>query len=453
MKRSLIITSTVMAAVLWCVASHAAEYRTDEIIVKFKASRPNASSAQVCPEPMPTVIAVEDADKAIAELMEEGAVEYAEPNYIIEAEDIPDDWPYAGMWPQISIESAWDFLASCERTGGVTVAVVDSGVDLRHPDLAGVLVDGYDFVSGDGTPEDNSGHGTKVCGVLGAIGANGYGIAGVAWNVDLAVMPLKFMDKDVDGKTTGTLSDAIKAIYFAVDHGADIINASWGFYERSRALDDALAYARSRGVLVVSSAGNKGQDNDTHDHYPSNSPQDNVVAVAALGTDGTLAPFSNYGAKNVDVAAPGAGIVTTMISGGYVSWVSGTSFSTPFVSGIAAMILACSPGMDPAVVRDVLVESCRSAPAAASFAIAGGGCVNAYEALLLAEDTDSLSKAASSGQDTQGSPDESGSSGSSGSGCVISAAAGAPSPGVLLLFAIWYVSLVLFRSLPARDPE
>src|SRR5208337_4025299 len=147
------------------------------------------------------------------------------------------------------------------------------------------LISGYDFANNDGTPEDDSGHGTKVCGILGAVGNNGIGIAGVDWDINIAIMPVKFMKLNDNGQTTGNLSDAVNAIYYAVDHGAQIINASWGFYESSSSLDDAIAYAKSKGVLFVASAGNNGQDNDTSVHYPSNCPYDNVIAVAAMDTD------------------------------------------------------------------------------------------------------------------------------------------------------------------------
>lgn len=450
------IAAWVLIVGLWCSFVHAAEYRAGEVIVKFAPSTKGAASAVVASEARPVVVAVDDVEAAVAELSKRDDVEYVEPNYIIEAEEIPDDWPYAGMWPQLSMEAAWDFVASCTQTSSVVVAVIDSGADLHHPDLEGVFVDGYDFVENDGYPQDNSGHGTKVCGVLGAVAGNGIGIAGVAWDVDLSIMPVKFMDKDEDGKTTGTLSDAIKAIYYAVDHGADVINASWGFYNRSGALDDAIAYARSKGVLVVASAGNKGQDNDAHDHYPSNSGLDNVVAVAALDTDGSLASFSNYGAKNVDVAAPGVGIVTTTINGGYVSWASGTSFATPFVSAISAMILSCAPGMAPGVVREVLVDACAAGPSSASFFVAGGGCVNAHSALVLAEENQALSRGGAtssdvtqSGSDSQVDAASSGSSGSSG--CMIEAASGGTPASFSLALVVVLASAVLFRIRPGVD--
>ncbi|HOJ12946.1 MAG TPA: S8 family peptidase [Deltaproteobacteria bacterium] len=455
MKGTRIVTASAIVLLLLASALHASSYRTDRIIVKFRQAVPGTASAVAALSSRPVAIAVDDAQKAIAELEASGEVEYAEPDYIIEAEEVPSDWPYRGQWAQLAIEQAWDLFSSSGGSSSVIVAVVDSGVDFSHPDLSGVLVKGYDFVAKDDVPEDNSGHGTKVCGVLGAVGGNGIGIAGVAWEVDLAVMPLKFMDTDSSGKTTGNLSDAIKAIYYAVDHGARIINASWGFYDYSRSLEEAIEYARSKGVLVVCSAGNKGQDNDVLDHYPSNYPQDNIVAVAALGTDGTLAAFSNYGVKNVDVAAPGVGLVTTTLNGGYASWVSGTSYSTPFVSGVAAMLLATDDTISPEEARDILIRSCSQSPQAASFAIAGLGCINAFEALALAGSHDETSSQDSGGEPSrtaEGSSDQGmddgGSSG--GSGCLISTAAPSPSIGMLLPVLL---TIVLFRTRRTGLPE
>lgn len=447
------ILTSVLVFVLCAIALHAAEYRTDEVIVKFKSKCPLTASALSISEERPIVLTVDNTDKAIKELEESGEVEYAEPNYIIEAESVPDDWPYAGQWSQLDIEDAWDLLAQSQPGSEVVIAVIDSGVDGGHPELQGILIDGYDFASNDGTPEDNSGHGTKVCGVLGAAGNNGSGIAGVAWDVDIAVMPVKFMDKNSDGKTTGNLSDAIESIYFAVDHGAQIINASWGFYDYSRALQDAFAYAQSKGVLIVASAGNKGQNNDLNDHYPSNYPLENIIAVAAIDTTGTLATFSNYGPKNVDIAAPGVGITTTTLNGGYVAWVSGTSFATPFVTGIAAMVLSQTPEIDYASLRQIIILSAGQTPSAGSNAIASGGCVNAYQALIFEEGSADTTKDISSGvgptQDAD-TPDTAIPGSASGGGCLIGTPHSSSLPFTMVLVMI---SIVLFRIHWRRDLE
>ena len=443
----------LLVFVLTAFSLNAAGYRTDEVIVKFKTKNPQGLSSEVASEERPVTMAVDDADKAINELKTSDEIEYVEPNYVIEAEAVPDDWPYKGQWSELGLESAWDLITQQGTGKKVVIAVIDSGVDVSHPDLQGRFISGYDFANRDGTPEDDSGHGTKVCGILGAVGNNGVGIAGVAWDVDIAIMPVKFMKLNNDGQTTGNLSDAVDGIYYAVDHGAQIINASWGFYEQSKSLDDAIAYAKSKGVLFVASAGNNGQDNDTSDHYPSNCPYDNVIAVAAMDTDGSIASFSNYGVKNVDIAAPGVGITTTTINGGYVSYASGTSFATPFVTGVAAMVLSQSPDMNYVTLRQIILSSATKTPSAGSSMVASGGCVNAYEALVAEGNTDtstSSTQDSSQTSDTSNAVSSAESGGGGGGGCLIETAhtAGAPFAAVLLM-----IMIVLFQVSRRKDLE
>ncbi len=441
----------LLVFVLTAFSLNAAGYRTDEVIVKFKTKNPQGLSSEVASEERPVTMAVDDADKAINELKASDEIEYVEPNYIIEAEAVPDDWPYKGQWSQLGLESAWDLIAQSGSGKEVIVAVIDSGVDMHHPDLQGRLISGYDFANNDGDPEDDSGHGTKVCGILGAVGNNGVGIAGVAWDVDITIMPVKFM-KVNDGQTTGNLSDAVNAIYYAVDHGAQIINASWGFYEHSSSLDDAIAYAKNKGVLFVASAGNNGQDNDTSVHYPSNCPYDNVIAVAAMDTDGSIASFSNFGSKTVQIMAPGVGITTTTINDSYVSNAAGTSFATPFVTGIAAMVLSQSPDMNYATLRQIILSSATKTPSVGSSMVATGGCVNAYEALVAEGNTDTST---SSTQDSSQTSDTSNAvssaeSGGGGGGCLIETA---HTTGNQLAVALFMIMIVLFQVSRSKDLE
>jgi subtilisin family serine protease len=441
--------------VLFIVASSipimAFEYRSDEVIVKFKTKLPQGASAMALADERPMTIAVDDAEKAIAELKASEDIEYVEPNYVIEAEIIPNDWPYPGQWSYMALESAWNFIDERGPGEKVVVALIDSGVDITHPEFQGMLIPGYDFANNDDTPEDDSGHGTKVCGILGALGNNNEGIAGVAWDINMTIMPLKFM-KNNEGKTTGNLSDAVDAIYYAVDNGAKIINASWGFYSYSHALEDVIKYAENHDVLFVASAGNKGQNNDASDHFPSNYSFDNIIAVAALDTDGSLASFSNYGSKNVDIVAPGVGITTTTINSGYVSWVSGTSFSTPVVTAVAAMVISQSPSLDYSSVRSIILETATKTPIAGSnMVVASGGCVNAYEALLAEESYDPSSKAAPSLTDTQAVDNGSAlDSGVGGGGCLIDVTQTA---GNYTSFIILMIMIVLFQIPRNKDLE
>ncbi len=437
-----------MVLVLISFPAFSAEYKSDEVIVKFKADHSMSSSMVTGDDNRAMTIAVDDAGEALQELSDNEEIEYVEPNFVIEAEDIPNDWPYLeSEWDDTDIIEAWGAIDVSGPGTQVVIAVVDSGVDLDHPELAGRLIAGYDFANNDTVPEDDTGHGTKVCGILGAIGNNNVGIAGVAWNVDIAIMPLKFM-KNNDGKTTGSLSDAIDAIYYAVNNGADIINASWGFYSYSASLGEAVQYARDHGVLFIASAGNKSQDNDINDHYPSNYPYDNVIAVAAMNRYGDLASFSNYGEETVDIAAPGDGLSTT-IPGGYSSWVSGTSFATPFVTGVVAMVISQSPDLDYISVRNALLDTTVMDGSYTQDLLLSGGCVNAYNALQAEESFDASSKATTSPSTTQSSA-PSAESGGGGGGCMIQSTKDANSALTIILLTSL---IVLFQVSRARHQE
>ncbi|HOO38234.1 MAG TPA: S8 family peptidase [Deltaproteobacteria bacterium] len=448
MRDITIILIGCLVLVLISFPAFSAEYKSDEVIVKFKADHSMSSSMVTGDDNRAMTIAVDDAGEALQELSDNEEIEYVEPNFVIEAEDIPNDWPYLeSEWDDTDIIEAWGTIDVSGPGTQVVIAVVDSGVDLDHPELAGRLIAGYDFANNDTVPEDDTGHGTKVCGILGAIGNNNVGIAGVAWNVDIAIMPLKFM-KNNDGKTTGSLSDAIDAIYYAVNNGADIINASWGFYSYSASLGEAVQYARDHGVLFIASAGNKSQDNDINDHYPSNYPYDNVIAVAAMNRYGDLASFSNYGEETVDIAAPGDGLSTT-IPGGYSSWVSGTSFATPFVTGVVAMVISQSPDLDYISVRNALLDTTVMDGSYTQDLLLSGGCVNAYNALQAEESFDASSKATTSPSTTQSSA-PSAESGGGGGGCMIQSTKDANSALTIILLTSL---IVLFQVSRARHQE
>jgi len=431
------VKATIIGIVVFGLISlpaFSAEYKSDEVIVKFASGSAMSKSVVSEGESRSMVIAVDDADEAIRTLADNEGIEYAEPNYIIEAESIPEDWPYLeNEWEDIDLSGAWDLIETSGAGQRVIVAVIDSGVDLDHPDLADILIEGHDFANNDSTPEDDTGHGTRVTGILAALGNNGIGVAGVAWNVDIAVMPLKFM-KNNNGKTTGSLSDAVNAIYYAVDHGASIINASWGFDTYSYSLGEAIKYARKKGVLFIASAGNSSQDNDSHSHYPSNYTYDNVIAVAAMNRYGTLASFSNYGETSVDIAAPGEGLKTTNINGGYSSWVSGTSYATPFVSAVAAMVISQSPDLSYSSVRGVILNSAVVDDSYSE--LNSKGCVNAYNALTAEEysfEESSMASGSSNQMDSSMLALAMAGEGSGSKGCMIDSARNAGSASLVLI--------------------
>lgn len=280
----------------------------------------------------------------------------------------------------------------------VVVAVLDSGVDYTHPDLVGNIwqrpadlapyfddelgeVDdfkGFSALDDLRDPMDDNGHGTHCAGIVGAEGDNQIGIAGVNWQV--SVMPLKFIGKGGFGST----KDAIEAINYVIQRKRDgvnvrVISASWGSRQKSRALGDVIREAGEEGILFVAAAGNSGEDADRFPHYPSNYDLPNVLSVAALTRRDELASFSNYGAKTVHLAAPGAEILSTWLGDGFEEH-SGTSMATPVVSGVAALILSAEPDLPVKELRRRLLDSVDKLDALRG-KVSSGGRVNAARAV------------------------------------------------------------------------
>lgn len=329
-------------------------------------------------------------------------VAYAEPNYQIKLDDPiqkapvsdglyrqsdshPNDPHFGDQWALHnqgqdggSDRADLDALKAWETTKGsedVVVAVLDSGVDYTHVDLRENMwirpesippytdnelgtfndLNGFNGTDRIADPMDDNGHGTHCAGIIGAEGDNGEGISGINWHVK--IMPLKFLSRGGFGST----ADAIEAINYAIDrkrHGVNIriISASWGSTSRSQALEDTIRAAGDAGILFVAAAGNDGSNNDSRPHYPSNYNLPNVVSVAALDRNDKLAGFSNFGAKTVHVAAPGKDILSTWLGDTYRE-ASGTSMATPYVSGIAALIIATQPNISMEKLRDRLLKS------------------------------------------------------------------------------------------------
>jgi thermitase len=248
---------------------------------------------------------------------------------------------------------AWDRTLG---SAAVRIAIIDSGIDAAHPDLAGKVVAAANFTASDSVG-DASGHGTHVAGIAAAAFDNGVGIAGMAPSARL--MDVKVLAVDASGNTTGDCADVADGIVWAADHGANVLNLSLGSPSPCEAMALAIDYAFSRGALVVAAAGN---DAATSRFYPA--AYDHVVSVAATDNRDQLAGFSNRGAGWVDVAAPGAGIVSTLPTSdngsgaiGY-GYMSGTSMAAPVVSGIAALIWGqMPPGQVNQEVRDQLFSS------------------------------------------------------------------------------------------------
>jgi subtilisin family serine protease len=359
------------------------------------APSPNLARVEAAPE---AALDDDEAQRvelaALASLRRDPAVRVAEPDYVVHAAGMPTDPRFRELWgmhntgqdsgkadADIDAPEAWD------KTGGsdVIVAVIDTGVDYNHPDLsANILRDangkvvGWDYANDDADPMDDDSHGTHVAGTIGAVGGNGIGVVGVCPRV--RIMPLKFLDATGSGST----SDAIKCIDFAIARGAKVLNNSWGGGDASQLLKEAIQRARAAGVLFVAAAGNETNNNDDSPSYPGsyNAQLDNVLSVAASDHNDRLASFSNYGARTVDLAAPGVDILSTTPNSGYQSF-NGTSMATPMVSGAAALLLSRYPSLTvPQLTARLLSNTDHPASLAGKVA---NGRLNVDQALV--EDT------------------------------------------------------------------
>ena len=228
---------------------------------------------------------------------------------------------------------------------GVTIAVVDTGIDYRHREFKGRIRAGYDFVDGDSIAEDTNGHGTHVTGTIAAAN-DGRGITGVAH--DATIMPIRVLDEN----GAGYLSDAIRGVRWATNNGADVINLSLGGTGYSRAMDDAIRQAARRGAVVVMAAGNAG---GASPEYPGAHAIDHGIAVGAVQRDGRLAGFSNRaGSRPLDyVTAPGVGIKSTLPGNRYGHY-SGTSMATPHVAGVAGLLKSQNNRLSSNAIEDLI---------------------------------------------------------------------------------------------------
>jgi len=320
--------------------------------------------------------------KAYMELAQDPEIEFVEPNYIYQTTVLPNDPMLSSLWGlvntgqnngtpgvDVNVQNLWDF-SNTERD--VVVAVIDTGVDYNHEDLAATIwintdeienngVDddangyiddfhGYDFAYNDSNPLDDFGHGTHVAGTIGAVGNNEIGVTGVSNNVQ--IMPVKFLGSSGGG----TAQNAVLAIQYAVNNGAHIINASWGGSGFSQAIYDAISDANDAGVLFIAAAGNSTSDNDALSHYPSSYDLDNIIAVAAIDRFGNLSTFSNWGLRSVDIAAPGTDIMSTYLNDQYRTF-SGTSMAAPHVAGAVAILKAEDLDRTPSQISNLLYSS------------------------------------------------------------------------------------------------
>jgi subtilisin family serine protease len=287
--------------------------------------------------------------------------------------------------------------ATKQQTGSssVYVAVVDEGLDYNHPDLAANIwtnaaeaagapnvdddgngyvddVHGYDFYNNDGSVYDagNDSHGTHVAGTIGAIGNNGIGVAGVNWNV--TIISSKFL-----GPNGGSTDGAIKALDYVTtlktDKGLNIVatNNSWGGGGKSSLLQNAIERANAANILFVAAAGNSNMNTDRRANYPSCYPNANIISVASITVAGARSGFSNYGAKTVDLGAPGSYIWSTTPNNTYSKY-SGTSMATPHVTGAVALYASVNVGSTAAQIKSAILKSARPTRSLQGLCVTGG---------------------------------------------------------------------------------
>ncbi len=443
---SLSVTSIVAAGLFYsnAHANRAAEFVPGEIIVEmrdgftassanFRASLAQVLGANAVKEVKPLAmdaslqkIVLRDPTRTRAALSQikdtfVASVKFAEPNFIYHADVMPST--YVGEPNDTDFAAKqWDMknTGQLDKPGGQTgtvgsdvnvvplwaegvtgdrkllIAVIDTGLDYNHPDIAanayrnpkeipgngidddgnGIVDDVYGADFSGATPVgnglDNNNHGTHCAGTIGAVGNDRNGLAGVNWTA--SIMPAKFLD----ASGSGSLEGAVNAIKYATKMGAKVMSNSWGGGSYSDILKGAIADAGAAGALFVAAAGNDGADNDSDPHYPGSYDLPNVLSVAAIDNRDGIASFSNYGKRTVHVAAPGVNIYSTVRNGGYATF-SGTSMATPHVSGIAALIWSANPTWTALDVKKRLIET--STPIAAlKNASVSGGRVNAYNA-------------------------------------------------------------------------
>jgi thermitase len=339
-------------------------YLHHEVAVNFKIAPSQQELNQMAEEINGRVIKQEgllylfrskslEAPKILEYFQAKESVEFAEPQYILMQNNVnmpnelnlPNDQLYREeyQWnlPVIETEEGWKISRGSKD---ITIAVIDTGVDLDHPDLVNRLVEGYNVLGDNHLAEDDNGHGTHVAGIIASETNNHEGIAGLTWYNK--IMPIKAMGTE----GYGTTFDIAKGIVWAVDHGADVINLSLGNYKESNVLEKAIHYAYNRNVVMVAAAGN---DASKQPSYPAAYPE--VLSVSAVNVDGELAEFSNHGSY-INISAPGEYIPSTYFNEQYAA-LSGTSMAAPHVAGLAGLVKSANPDLSNKEIMKIIQDS------------------------------------------------------------------------------------------------
>jgi thermitase len=305
-------------------------------------------------------------------------VDYVEPHFLYltnETADVtmkPNDVLYSKyQWnlPLIDTTQGWTIEKGSKD---IIVGIVDTGVDLNHPDLKSQLLPGYNVITGDTNPQDDVGHGTHVAGVISALVNNNIGVAGMTWYNP--ILPVKVLDNTGAGSTYAVA----QGIIWAADHGAKVINMSLGNYADANFLHDAIKYAYDKDIVLIAASGN---DNTERPGYPAAYPE--VFAVAAIDSQQNKAPFSNYG-DYIDVTAPGVNIASTYPNNQYAA-LSGTSMASPHVTALAALIRSANPLLKNTEVMDIMRKTAIDLGTPGRDKLYGYGQIDVVQALQLAK--------------------------------------------------------------------
>ncbi|RTZ97803.1 MAG: hypothetical protein DSY90_06200 [Deltaproteobacteria bacterium] len=407
-----------------------------EVLIKFRSDAKTASTDSLKKEmgltakkdihaigaTLVTLNKGEDVQSAVDRLRNDPRIEYVEPNYYMKPSVVPNDPLFNQQWglqntgqtvnhvtgkPGADIQATDAWLLT-PGSDAIIIAVIDTGVDMGHPDirpnlwvntgeLAGAAslddwqangldddgngykddIVGWDFNFNTNNPIDfRDGHGTHVAGIAAAKGSNTAGVTGVSWNS--RIMPLAVQEYYTGGLP---ISAVANALVYAEVNGAHVINLSLGTYYNSITLQNAIHFVRR--AVIICAAGNDGSDNDIRPLYPASYSQSNLIAVAATDANDELAFFSNYGLNSVDVAAPGVNILSTIsrhvFPGGYAV-LSGTSMATPMVSGLAALLFSFDRSLTATQVVSIITSKVDELPSLSGRMVSGGR-INALKAL------------------------------------------------------------------------
>ena len=305
--------------------------------------------------------------KVLHRLSHHSDIEFAEPDEILAPDAVPNDSYYSSEWhlPKIGAPSAWDLTTG---STGVIIAILDTGVDGTHPELAAKMLPGWNVYDNNDNTSDVYGHGTAVAGAAAAASNNGSGVASVAWGCK--ILPVRI--SDLNGYAT--YSTIASGLTYAADHGARVANVSFRASDSST-VASAAQYFQSKGGVVAMAAGNEST-------FVSSADNPYLLTVSATDSNDAMASFSNTG-NNIDLAAPGVNIYTTTRGGAY-GLATGTSFSAPIVAGAAALVISANPALSAAQVQDILKQNADDLGAAGWDTSYGSGRLNVYKAVRAA---------------------------------------------------------------------